>query len=63
MGNVVIFDTSSVRKPRSKPDSPCEITIFPGIRYEYHGPAALPVAASSDRTGSLRVEIAERESV
>lgn len=34
MGLVVEFGLPVVRSRRQKPDRPCEVTIFPGVRYE-----------------------------
>lgn len=34
MGTIVQFDLLRQGAPRPKPERPCEVTIFPGVRYE-----------------------------
>ncbi|WP_181704321.1 hypothetical protein [Chthonobacter albigriseus] len=53
MGNVVAFSSMIAQRHRQKPDRPCEITIFPGVRYERQ--EAVPVTAvASEAAVALR---------
>ena len=45
MGMIVQFDARLSERSRPAPERPCEITIFPGVRYERHEPPAAPSAA------------------
>lgn len=60
MGKVVEFVGRTAKARRKPPERPCEITLFPGVRYERHGfeddrtplrpdPARLPPPEPADR--------------
>ena len=49
MGLVVQFGPPAVRPRRQRPERPCEITIFPGVRYERHGEAYDAMRRPDDR--------------
>lgn len=60
MGLVVEFGLPVVRPRRQKPDRPCEVTIFPGVRYERMEARAAPVK-TDERRGATGVPLSTGE--
>ena len=56
MGLVVQFGLPVQKTRRTKPVRPCQITIFPGVRYERHDAAKPAEPPLAERLSDRRLE-------
>lgn len=57
MGLVVEFGRPLVRARRAKSDRPCEVTIFPGVRYERTAELPPTRPKADERRGQLALPL------